>query len=64
MFVVDGPVIREIMRKVNMEDNESLYYFQRKLEELGINKKLKRSGSKRRRYSKSCRLFIRMGRLI
>ena len=46
IFVVDGPVIREIMRKVNMEDNESLYYFQRKLEELGINQKLKEAGVK------------------
>lgn len=43
---MDGPVIREIMRKVNMEDNESLYYFQRKLEELGINQKLKEAGVK------------------
>ena len=46
IFVVDGPVIREIMRKVNMEDNESIYYFQRKLEELGINQKLKEAGVK------------------
>ena len=44
MFVVDGPAIRELMRKVNMEDNESLYYFQKRLEELGVNKKLKDAG--------------------
>ena len=62
IFVVDGPVIREIMRKVNMEDNESLYYFQRKLEGFRNKPKPKRSWSKRRRYSKSCRLFIRMGK--
>ena len=44
MFVVDGPAVRELMRKVNMEDNESLYYFQKHLEELGVNKKLKEAG--------------------
>ena len=46
MYIVDGPAIRELMRKVNMEDNESLYYFQRKLDELGVNKKLKEVGVK------------------
>lgn len=44
MYVVDGPAIRELMRKVNMEDNESLYYFQKKLDELGVNQKLKEAG--------------------
>ena len=44
MFVVDGPAIRELMRKVNMEDNESLYYFQKRLSELGVNQKLKDAG--------------------
>ena len=44
MFIVDGPAIRELMRKVNMEDNESLYYFQKKLNELGVNEKLKQAG--------------------
>ncbi len=46
MFVVDGPAIRDLMRRVNMEDYESLYYFQRKLEELGVNQKLKEAGVK------------------
>ena len=44
MLVVDGPAIRELMRKVNMEDNESLYYFQKNLDALGVNKKLKEAG--------------------
>lgn len=44
IFVVDGPEIRKLMRKVNMEDNESLYYFQKQLEELGVNQKLKEEG--------------------
>lgn len=46
MYIVDGPAIRDLMRKVNIEDYESLYYFQRKLDELGVNKKLKEKGVK------------------
>ena len=46
MYVVDGPAIRELMRKVNMEDNESLYYFQKNLDILGVNQKLKEAGVK------------------
>ena len=46
MYVVDGPAIRELMRKVNMEDNESLYYFQKKLNELGVNDRLREAGVK------------------
>lgn len=46
IFVVDGPAIRAVMRKVNMEDNESMYYFQKRIEELGVNKKLKDAGVK------------------
>ena len=44
IFVVDGPGVQKIMRRVNLEDNESLYYFQRCLDELGVNKALKEAG--------------------
>lgn len=44
MYVVDGPSIRNLMRKVNIEDNESLYYFQKNLEKLGVNEALKEAG--------------------
>lgn len=44
MYVVEGPGVEKIMRRVNMEDNESLYYFQRCLEELGVNERLKKAG--------------------
>ena len=44
MFVVDGPGVQRIMRRVNLEDNESMYYFQKCLEQLGVNKKLKEAG--------------------
>lgn len=44
MFVVDGPGVQKIMRRVNLEDNESMYYFQKCLDELGVNKALKEAG--------------------
>ena len=46
IFVVDGPGVQRIMRKVNLEDNESMHYFQKCLEELGVNKALKEAGVK------------------
>ena len=46
MWVVDGPGVQKIMRRVNLEDNESMYYFQRCLDELGVNKALKKAGVK------------------
>ncbi len=46
IFVVDGPAVQRIMRRVNLEDNESMYYFQKCLEELGVNEKLKKAGVK------------------
>lgn len=46
MFVVDGPGVQRIMRRVNLEDNESMHYFQKCLEELGVNKALKEMGVK------------------
>ena len=46
MFVVDGPGVQKIMRRVNLEDNESMYYFQKCLDELGVNKALKEAGVK------------------
>lgn len=44
MYVVEGPSVQRIMSKVNLEDNESLYYFQKCLEELGVNEALKKAG--------------------
>lgn len=46
IFVVDGPGVQRIMRRVNLEDNESMHYFQKCLEELGVNKALKEEGVK------------------
>ena len=44
MFIVCGEVIEKLMRTVNLEDNESLHYFHRRLNELGVNDKLKSLG--------------------
>ena len=46
MFIVSGKVVEKLMRTLNLEDNESLHYFHRRLNELGINAKLKELGIK------------------
>ena len=43
-FVIKGEAVERIMRRVNIEDNESLYYFQKSLDNLGVNEKLKKMG--------------------
>lgn len=44
MWVVDGPAVQRVMRRVNLEDNESMHYFQKCLDSLGVNQKLKEAG--------------------
>ena len=44
IFVVDGPAVDRVMRRVNLDDNESMYYFQKCLDSLGVNQKLKQAG--------------------
>ena len=46
IFVVQGPGIERIMRRVNLEDNESMHYFQKSLDRLGLNQALKEAGVK------------------
>ena len=46
MFVIRGEAVERIMRRVNIADNESLYYFQKSLDALGVNEKLKTMGIK------------------
>ena len=41
-YVVAGPVIDKILGRVNMADNESLYYFQKCLREYGIEDELRK----------------------
>lgn len=45
-FVIKGEAVEKIMRRVNISDNESLYYFQKSLDNLGVNDKLKKMGIK------------------
>ena len=45
-FVIKGEAVEKIMRRVNISDNESLYYFQKSLDKLGVNEKLKHMGIK------------------
>ena len=44
IYIVEGPAIENILRRVNMADNESLYYFQKCLREYGIEEELKKKG--------------------
>ena len=46
MYVVDGPAIQKIMSRANLEDNESLYYFQKSIRFLGVEDRLKEMGVK------------------
>lgn len=46
IYVVDGPAIEKIMRKANLSDNESLYYFQKSIRFLGVEDKLRQMGVK------------------
>ncbi len=46
IFIVSGQVVEKLMRTLNLEDNESLHYFHRRLNELGINERLKELGIK------------------
>ncbi len=43
-FVVSGPSIEKLMRRVNLADNESMHFFQKTLKELGVEDKLKDLG--------------------
>lgn len=45
-YIVTGPAVERLMSRVNIEDNESLAYFSRVLDSLGINQKLKEMGVK------------------
>ncbi|HOZ55131.1 MAG TPA: GTPase ObgE [Clostridia bacterium] len=44
MWLLDGPAIQKIMRRVNLDDNESMHYFQKCFKQLGVNEKLKQAG--------------------
>ncbi len=45
-FIVTGPAIEKLMGRINIGDNESMAYFERNLNELGVNDKLREMGIK------------------
>lgn len=44
VFIVKGKAIERLMGRVNIEDNESMYYLQKSLKNMGIEQKLKEMG--------------------
>ncbi|MBP3707745.1 MAG: GTPase ObgE [Clostridia bacterium] len=44
IIYIDGPAVDKIMRRVNLDDNESMYYFQKCLDSLGVNEQLRKEG--------------------
>ena len=51
-FVIEGKTINRLMGRINIDDNESMYYFQKNLKSLGIEDELKRQGIKEGDYVK------------
>ncbi|MBP3464418.1 MAG: GTPase ObgE [Clostridia bacterium] len=45
-FIVTGPAIERLMGRINIGDNESMAYFERNLNDLGINDALREKGVK------------------
>ncbi len=45
-YVVTGEAVEKIIRRVNITDNESLFYLHKKLSEIGLNDKLRKMGIK------------------
>ena len=43
-FIVTGRAVDRLMGRINIEDNESMYYLQKSLQRMGIEDKLKELG--------------------
>ncbi len=44
VFIVSGKAVERLMGRINIEDNESMYYLQKSLKNMGIEDKLKEMG--------------------
>ena len=44
VFIVTGKAIERLMGRINIEDNESMYYLQKSLKNMGVEDKLKEMG--------------------
>ena len=51
-YVISGPAEERLMGRVNIQDNESMYYFQKQLNQIGIEARLKKMGIKEGDYVK------------
>lgn len=56
LFKVSGKLATRIMGRVNIADNESMYFLHKTLEETGITTKLEKLRNRRRRSNRNCRL--------
>ena len=56
LFKVSGKLATRIMGRVNIADNESMYFLHKTLEETGITSKLEKLRNRRRRFNRNCRL--------
>ncbi|MDR0978901.1 MAG: GTPase ObgE [Lachnospiraceae bacterium] len=45
-YIVEGRWVERLIGRVNVEDNESLYYFQKSIKQMGIDAELKKQGVK------------------
>ena len=45
-YIISGPAIERLMGRINIEDNESMHYFQKSLRDLGVDEKLRDLGIK------------------
>ena len=46
IYIVSGKNVERVVRKINIDDNESMFYFQKSLKNLGIDQALKDKGIK------------------
>lgn len=43
-FIIEGKAVERLMGRINIEDNESMYFLQKSLSNMGIEEKLKKMG--------------------
>ena len=46
MFILEGKAVNRLMGRINIDDNESMYYLHKNLVNLGVEAELKRQGIK------------------
>ena len=46
MYVITGPSVERLMGRINLNDNESMHYFHKMLDKIGVNDALKKLGVK------------------